>query len=636
MNDNIYNIISQSSLGMKKRYSYSPHILIIKSSLILGLLFDFIPIFSKSNHKVLAEGISTSVTIDSDVLRELTSNSGDLRLIKGNSQSSELIIKAKSDESIDLSNLKFKSLNSLILTTGSSLGGVISVNLNESQISEIEKVSATEADSLTINTSNTGSNALKGKVIGKNIVVNINNDSNIDNTNNSFDFNLASVENYLFTSIPKIEAKSNFLSRVESSKNDVFKALNLKNTLANNNSISSLQTSLVNARSKITSNKDIKSSYFLQEKYNPAILHLDLTFAKDKTIDQSKDAYLDITLILPENDIVGKRVELSTSNFKKYLRNLYSTLISQNDLNIDNPNSPSRKLYELFLSKIEPILKENKITTLLISVDRGLQAVPFAALNNGNSFFGEKYSYAITPSLSLTPLEYVRNPKGKLLALGASNFKNLSNLNFVEQELKNIQSLNQKDVYFNDLFTPKSLINNGSSSDYDRIHIASHAEFLPGDPTNSLIHTTNDVISMKNLSEFRIKRKDLPIDLFVLSACRTAIGDSQTELGFSGLALQASARSAIGTLWYIDDIVTSAYFVQLYDFLNQRIPKADAIRLTRSAFINKNIRVENDSILGVNGKVLVSNLQTNEIQNLGSSLNNPYFWAGIQIMGSPW
>ena len=482
---------------MKKRYSYSPHILIIKSSLILGLLFDFIPIFSKSNHKVLAEGISTSVTIDSDVLRELTSDSGDLRLIKGNSQSSELIIKAKSDESIDLSNLKFKSLNSLILTTGSSLGGVISVNLNESQISEIEKVSATEADSLTINTSNTGSNALKGKVIGKNIVVNINNESNIDNTNNSFDFNLASVENYLFTSIPKIEAKSNFLSRIESSKNDVFKALNLKNTLANNNSISSLQNSLVKARTKITSNKDIKSSYFLQEKYNPAILHLDLTFAKDKTIDQSKDAYLDITLILPENDIVGKRVELSTSNFKKYLRNLYSTLISQNDLNIDNPNSPSRKLYELFLSKIEPILKENKITTLLISVDRGLQAVPFAALNNGNSFFGEKYSYAITPSLSLTPLEYVRNPKGKLLALGASNFKNLSNLDFVEQELKNIQSLNQKDVYFNELFTPKSLINNGSSSDYDRIHIASHAEFLPGDPTNSLIHTTNDVISRR-------------------------------------------------------------------------------------------------------------------------------------------
>ena len=246
------------------------------------------------------------------------------------------------------------------------------------------------------------------------------------------------------------------------------------------------------------------------------------------------------------------------------------------------------------------------------------------------------YSYSITPSLSLTPLEYVNKSKGKLLALGASNFKNLSNLEFVEQEITNIKSSTQKDVYLNELFTPKSLINNGSNPDYDRIHIASHAEFLPGNPTNSLIHTTNDVISMKKLSEFRIKRKDLPIDLFVLSACRTAIGDSETELGFSGLALQASARSAIGTLWYIDDIVASAYFVQLYEFLNQSIPKADAIRLTRTAFINKTIKVENDSILGVDGKVLISNLQTNEIQNLRSSLNNPYFWAGIQIMGSPW
>jgi len=621
---------------MKKRYSYSPQILMIKSSLILGLLFDFFLIPPKLNQKILAEGVSTSVTIDSDVLKELTSDSGDLRLIKGNSQSSELIIKAKSDESIDLSNLKFKSLNSLILTTGSSLGGVISVNLNESQISEIEKVSATAGDSLTINTSNSGSNALQGKVIGKNIVININNESNIDNANQIIDFNNASVENYTFTSIPNIEARSNLLNRLESSKNDVFKTLNLKNTLAANNSISSLQDSLVNARTKIRSNKDIKSTYFLKEKYNPAILHLDLTFAKDKTIDESKDAYLDITLILPENEVVGKRVELSTSIFTKSLRNLYSSLITQEDLNVDDPSSPSRKLYELFLSKIEPVLKEKKITTLLISVDRGLQAVPFAALNDGNFFFGERYSYSITPSLSLTPLEYVKKSKGKLLALGASNFTNLSNLAFVEQELNNILSSTQKDVYFNELFTKKSLITYGSSSDYDRIHIASHAEFLPGEPTNSLIHTSNDVITMNNLSEFRRKRKDHPIDLFVLSACRTAIGDTQTELGFSGLALQASARSAIGTLWYIDDIVTSAYFVQLYDFLNQRIPKADAIRLTRSAFISKTIRVENDSILGINGKVLISNLQTNEIQNLQRSLNNPYFWAGIQIMGSPW
>ena len=608
----------------------------IKSSLIFGLLFDFFLISPKINQRVLAEGISTSVTIDSDVLKELTSDSGDLRLIKGNSQSSELIIKAKSDESIDLSNLKFKSLNSLILTTGSSLGGVISVNLNESQIREIDKVTATAADSLTIKTTNSGYNALQGKVLGKNIVININNESNIANPNEVDNFNYASVENYIFTSIPKIEARSNFLNGLESSKNDVFKALNLKNTLASNNSISSLQNSLVNARTKIISNKDIKSSYFLQEKYNPAILHLDLTFAKDKTIDKSKDAFLDITLILPENEIVGQRVELSTSNFTKKLRNLYSSLITQDDLNIDDPNSSSRKLYELFLSKIEPVLKENKITTLLISVDRGLQAVPFAALNDGDSYFGEKYSYSITPSLSLTPLEYVKKSNGKLLALGASNFENLSNLDFVEQELNNIQSSTQKDVYFNELFTSKKLIKNGSSSDYDRIHIASHAEFLPGDPTNSFIHTSNDVISMNNLAEFRIKRKDYPIDLFVLSACRTAIGDTQTELGFSGLALQASARSAIGTLWYIDDIVTSAYFVQLYDFLNQSIPKADAIRLTRSAFINKTIRVENDSILGVNGRVLISNLKTNEIQNLKSSLNKPYFWAGIQIMGSPW
>ncbi len=618
---------------MKRKYSNSLRALFVCGSLFIG----FFPQFGSStlnlSGKVKAEEPTTSITIDSDVLEQLIGDNGDLELIKGNSKSSEVIIKAKSSESIDLSNLRIQSLNSLVLTTGSSLGGSISVDLNESQINEIKKVSATSEDSLTINTSNSGYNALQGKIRGNNISINISNQSIQKNSISSSD---ASVDNYNFISLPTLEAKSNLLARIDSSRDEVFNSLNLQNALARNNNISSLQNSLISARNKIKSNNNIKSIYFLKEKYNPAILHIDFTLAQKKTIDKTKDAYLDITLILPDNEVVGKRIELSTDIFTNNLRSLYDSLTSQNDLDINNPNSPSRKLYELFLSSIDPILRKSEITTLLISVDRGLQAVPFAALNDGKNFFGENYSYSITPSLSLTPLEYISKSKGKLLALGASNFRNLSNLDFVEQELQNIQISSSKDVYFNESFTSKNLIKNGVNSVYNRIHIASHAEFLPGNPADSLIHTSNEPISMNKLSEFRIKRKDFPIDLFVLSACRTAIGDSQTELGFSGLALQAAARSAIGTLWYIDDVVTSAYFVQFYEFLNQGIPKADSIKLTRRAFIDKKIKIKKDRIIGVNDQLLISGLKTNEIKNLQKSLDNPYFWAGIQIMGSPW
>ena len=66
-------------------------------------------------------------------------------------------------------------------------------------------------------------------------------------------------------------------------------------------------------------------------------------------------------------------------------------------------------------------------------------------------------------------------------------------------------------------------------------------------------------MSMAQFARLRRERQDQPLDLVVLSACRTILGDEDSELGFAGLALQAGARSAIGTLWYVDDVVTSAF-----------------------------------------------------------------------------
>ena len=131
-------------------------------------------------------------------------------------------------------------------------------------------------------------------------------------------------------------------------------------------------------------------------------------------------------------------------------------------------------------------------------------------------------------------------------------------------------------------------------------------------------------------------RVNNPFELFVLSACRTALGDQETELGFSGLALQAGSKSAIGTLWYVDDVMTSAYFVQMYSFLDMGIPKAEAMQMTRKAFAQEKIRLENDSLIGINNKVLLSELNNSQKRIVMNGLSNPFFWAGIELMGSPW
>jgi CHAT domain-containing protein len=53
---------------------------------------------------------------------------------------------------------------------------------------------------------------------------------------------------------------------------------------------------------------------------------------------------------------------------------------------------------------VAELLQRQCITTLLISADAGLQAVPFAALHDGQNYLGERFGLGLTPALGLTKL----------------------------------------------------------------------------------------------------------------------------------------------------------------------------------------------------------------------------------------
>ena len=222
------------------------------------------------------------------------------------------------------------------------------------------------------------------------------------------------------------------------------------------------------------------------------------------------------------------------------------------------------------------------------------------------------------------------------MALGASEFKGLAALPLVPQELDRIGPAANKDLFLNEEFTPDRFMEKAGESAYNQLHVATHAEFKPGGPDASQLHSGIGPISMGELANLRKQRQGVPLDLVVFSACRTALGDANAELGFSGLALQAGARSAVGTLWYVDDVVTSAYFVQMYHYLDQGIPKAEAMQMTRQAFVRNLVRLDGDRVLGVNDQPLLLNLTPSQQRRLRSGADNPFFWAGIELMGSPW
>ncbi|WP_084218345.1 CHAT domain-containing protein [Synechococcus sp. CC9616] len=375
---------------------------------------------------------------------------------------------------------------------------------------------------------------------------------------------------------------------------------------------------------------------FERQAYNPAVLHVRFTEAAGRTSSIDTDAFLDLTLILASGAVEGLRMDLSLKQFQTQLRKLYTQLSRLEPLNEADPASPSRQLHAVLIAELMPVLLREKVTTLLIAADRGLQAVPFAALSDGERFFGDRFAFSITPSLALTTFNPSDEPGQRLLAFGASQFDGLASLPLVPQELNRISSRGGKDQFLNKDFTPSTLLEKASSADYDKLHVATHAEFKPGGPKASQLHSGTGPISMEQLTALRQSRRGVPLDLVVFSACRTALGDADAELGFSGLALQAGARSAVGTLWYVDDVVTSAYFVQMYRYLNQDVPKAEAMQLTRQAFIRGLIRLVDDQVVGADGSPLLTELTPAQQRRVADGVGNPFFWAGIELMGAPW
>jgi len=373
------------------------------------------------------------------------------------------------------------------------------------------------------------------------------------------------------------------------------------------------------------------SAVFRPEAYTPAGLRLTFTPLRG---DKSK-GFLDLVLIPIQGDVVGKRVDVETATLRDLLGKFYSQLATQEVFDLADPRLPARQLHALLIAPIAADLQRLGITTLLISTDTTLQAIPFAALTDGQRYFGQQYAFSLTPSLRLTPLQPPET-RGRLrtLVAGASKFADMVPLPLVPQELNQLR-LGNPDLYLNSAFTPSLLINAAADPSIKRVHLATHAEFLPGGPTQSKIYTGSRPITLAEFATLRQRRLGNPLDLFTISACRTALGDTQSELGFAGLALQAGARTAVGTLWYLDDVATSAFFVQFYRYLDLGLPKAEALQATRLAFATGTVHLQGDRVVGETGELL-SGLTTDQRARVSNGMKHPYYWAGISMLGSAW
>ncbi len=260
---------------------------------------------------------------------------------------------------------------------------------------------------------------------------------------------------------------------------------------------------------------------------------------------------------------------------------------------------PAEQLYNWLIQPIEATLQQQKVETLVFVLDGALRSVPMAALSDGNQFLVEKYSLATTPGLKLTNPQPLQAQALSGIAFGLTEARSVnlpnggsqsfSELPFVKPELEDLQKeIKPSVVEMDQQFTRAQFQQLLQKSQAPIVHLATHGQFSSSRDQTFLL-ASDGVIDIDQLATAlgaRDNARTSAIELLVLSACETAIGDDRAPLGLAGIALKSGARSTVASLWKVNDAATSILMQRFYQAVaTRRVTKAVALQQAQKAIL---------------------------------------------------
>lgn len=269
----------------------------------------------------------------------------------------------------------------------------------------------------------------------------------------------------------------------------------------------------------------------------------------------------------------------------------------------DDYRVSGRQLYQWLVKPLREVLQDNKIDNLSFLLPAQLRLLPFAALTDDSQrFLIETYSTGLMPSLSLVDLRKVDIKNTQILAMGASEFKpelDQKPLPYAEEEVIAITpDLWRGRRFLNQDFTFSNL----ASNRYGMIHLATHGQFNSDFP-KGIIYLWDQTLSPEDIRS--LNWNSPPVEMLVLSACRTTYGSNASELGFAGAAHRLGVKSILGSLWLVEDQGTSELMQAFYKQLPGAPIKGDALAQAQQAMLQ-------------------------------SKFNHPHYWSAFTLVGNPW
>ncbi|MGD1861593.1 MAG: tetratricopeptide repeat protein [Leptolyngbyaceae cyanobacterium] len=297
----------------------------------------------------------------------------------------------------------------------------------------------------------------------------------------------------------------------------------------------------------------------------------------------------------------------------------------------------SHQLYDWLIQPLATELNANDIDHLVFVNDRVTRYIPMAALYDGEQYLVDRYTLSTVLAPVTTYFDDALGTVNSSSVLGLGLTQAVSGFNplpAVYAELNAIvQNQSGEGIYpgqvlLDEEFTLDSL--KANVADHRILHLATHAEFVPGRAQESYI-VLGDGSHLKIPDIDTMQRRLENLHLVVLSACQTALGGANqdgTEIaGLSSYFLQANrAEAVVASLWAVSDGGTSLLMQRFYEYLaSGQYSKADALRQAQHSFLESNETVEEvQRIIG----------QRQTQGQRSTPLSHPYYWAPFIMIGN--
>ncbi|MBE7385073.1 MAG: tetratricopeptide repeat protein [Leptolyngbya sp. SIO1E4] len=317
---------------------------------------------------------------------------------------------------------------------------------------------------------------------------------------------------------------------------------------------------------------------------------------------------------------------------------------------LDELQAQGQQLYNWIIQPLEAELAANNIDHLIFVNDRVTRYIPMAALYDGEQFLAERYqiSTVLTPGTTDTRSRLADVESSQVLGLGLTQaVANFNPLPAVATELDSIVQSGDDDaigiypgqVLLNEAFTLEALKAN-LRPDYQVLHLATHAAFVPGRADESFIVMGNgDRFTTADIEDMNARLDNL--HLVILSACQTAVGgpagDGAEITGISSYFLgtdDSRAETVIASLWAVNDTSTSVLMQRFYTLLaTGELTKAEALRQAQLSLLYEE-DAETRLAAARRGAPIPTAREGFDVAVTESGYRHPYYWAPFILIGN--